>query len=213
MMVAENYRYQSLYRHAAELIGNHAIGKPYAAVWNIFHRITEDNPYAATAWRIKHRYPGGFLTDGGVHNMAVLRSLVGDITSVSGFASQVNPAIGKLDTLSFDFKSERDVRGTFTLFVSAVGYEKNQLLVFGTDGTMIVEDGTVTLRRPGKSDVVDVLKEDDGFTEEFLDFFNAIRTGTKVRGTFLEAYRDLRVILTALESAQSGKRKKLPTKP
>jgi len=214
MMVAENCRYQSIFKRSKELLQDGAIGQPYSAVWNIFQRVTsEENPYARTAWRINHRYEGGFLTDAGVHHIAVLRSLFGEIKWVSGVSRSVNPTIGRLDTLSFLFEASQGLKGVFNLYFSAIGYAENQLLVFGTGGTLIVEGTSIRLKRVGKADLVEIAPDDGGFIEEFLDFYEAIRKGTKVRSTFMEGVRDLRVILGALDSARTGRKERLRPAP
>jgi predicted dehydrogenase len=207
MMVAENCRYQLVFRRAKELIDGGAIGRPYSAVWDIFLQMTSENPYARTTWRIKHKYPGGFLTDGGVHQMAVLRSLFGEILSVSAFSRRVNPSIGKLDTLCVQFETSDGVAGVLNLFYSAVGHAENHLMVFGTAGTLVIEGNSIRLKHPGKEDVVYIAADDGGYIEEFSDFYNAIRCGGRVRSSFSEGFRDLQAILGALEAAERGVRK------
>jgi predicted dehydrogenase len=209
MMVAENCRYQLVFQRAREIIQQGAIGRPYSAIWNIFLRMTNENPYARTTWRIKHTYPGGFLTDGGVHQMAVLRSLFGEVISVSGFSRRVNPSIGKLDTLSVQFETSNGVTVVLNLFYSAVGHSENHLLVFGTAGTLVVEGNCIRLKQPGKEDVVQIAADDGGYIEEFSDFYDVIRGGGRVRSSFSEGFRDLQAILGAIEAAGRGGRMKM----
>ncbi|MCG8606041.1 Gfo/Idh/MocA family oxidoreductase, partial [bacterium] len=60
-MVAENLRYNPIYRRVHALIKEGRIGEPYVAFWNSFGKIEENNKYAQTEWRIHHQYPGGFV--------------------------------------------------------------------------------------------------------------------------------------------------------
>ncbi len=54
-------------------------GRLYSALWNyLVHLDTEKNQYARTAWRQTPRHVGGFVSDAGVHNIAVLRFLAVD---------------------------------------------------------------------------------------------------------------------------------------
>jgi predicted dehydrogenase len=206
LMVAENCRYQPLFLRIAALLNSNAIGRPYAVVWNIFHRITADSPYAQTSWRIHHRYPGGFITDSGVHNMAVLRTLFGEFRWISAFTRCVNPSIGKLDTLGMQFATRGGVEGTLHLFLSVSGHAMHRISIFGTGGTIVTEDNTITLQRDGRRPVVERTNSDGGYIGEFTDFYRAITRGTPVRSTFREGYRDLEAILMALESAKRGSR-------
>ena len=97
----------------------------------------------------------------------------------------------------------------FNLFFSAVGHAENHLLVFGPMGTLVVEGKSIRLKRAGNPDVVEIAADDGGYIEEFADFYDAIRKGRNVRSSFREGVRDLQVILTALESAETGKRKRV----
>ena len=204
MMVAENCRYQSVYLKMAELLRRGIIGKPFAAVWNSFQRMSTDNVYAQTRWRIRHRYRGGFLTDGGVHNAAVLRMLFGDVTAVSSLTGSVNPKIGKMDALSLLFATRRGVQGTFNLFFTTIGYSERRLTVFGRKGTLIAEDNIIRVKRSGNRDVTLDCVDDGGFRAELLDFYRGIRQGKEVRSSFREGYQDLALILDALTAGRRG---------
>ncbi len=206
MMVAENCRYQPLFLRLDALLASGAIGRPYAAVWQIFHRISPDSPYARTSWRIHHRYPGGFITDSGVHNMAVLRLLFGDFRWVSAWTHCVNPAIGRLDTLEMQFATKSGVGGALHLYLSVSGHSMHRITIFGPRGTIVAEDNTITLQREGRKPAVERTSIEGGYIGEFSDFHRAATRGTPVRSSFREGYRDLEAILAALQSAQSGRR-------
>ena len=207
MMVAENCRYQPLYLRAKQAMENGSIGRVYAATWNVLGNVTTTNEYARTQWRVHHRYPGGFLTDAGVHNMAVLRMLFGEIASVTGFTRRMNPSIGKLDTLGMMFDSNKGVSGSMNLFFSAPGMNERRLLIFGTEGTMDVADSGISVKRHNQPDERITVDSDGGFVGEFQEFYNAIRGNTNVQGSFREAARDLQVIISALDAARAGKKK------
>ena len=207
MMVAENCRYQPLYLRTKEVLDSGSIGRVYAAAWNVLGMLTTRNEYARTRWRIHHRYPGGFLTDAGVHNMAVLRMLFGEVTSVAGYVRRMHPAIGKLDTLGMTFDTKKGVSGTFNLFFSSSGVSERRLLLFGTDGTIVVDDARITVKRHDQPDVQFAVDPEGGYIGEFVDFYEAIRNGTRVRSSFKEAARDLQVIIMALEAGRTGKKK------
>jgi predicted dehydrogenase len=206
MMVAENYRYRPLFQQVLRLLQREAIGRPYAAVWTVLTRLTRENRYAQTSWRLKHRYLGGFLTDSGVHNVAAIRMLFGEIKSVSAFTQSINPSIGKLDTLSFHYETTEGVSGTFTLFFSAIGHPEDRLLIFGTKGTLVVEKNRIQLRREDKRNALLSIEEDSGIRDEFLNFYSAVRKGAKTRSSFAEGYRDLQVILAAVTAGRTGRR-------
>jgi predicted dehydrogenase len=206
MIVAENFRYRKVFLKAKELIKKGEIGKPYAATWDLFNKITLESKYARTKWRQHPLYPGGFTTDAGVHNIAALRMLFGDFTSVNAFTKSINPKIGRPDTMSLQFETRSGLSGVFNLFFSVDGYWENKLLIFGSKGSIIIQENKLTLKVNGDDDYVEDFEDDSGYVAEFTDFYNAIRKNKKVLSTPLEGYKDLEVIIKALQSAESKRK-------
>lgn len=194
MIVAENFRYRKVFNRLKEIIESGEIGQPYAAQWNLFYGITTENEYAATKWRQNHQYPGGFITDAGVHNVAALRSLFGEVVSVSALSKCINPAIGQPDTTSMMLKFDSSVQVIFNIFFSVSGYWENKFLIFGSKGTIETNENQIKI----SDKLLENCDEDGGYYSEFLDFYYAITKNTPVKSTFKEAYRDLEVIMKAL---------------
>lgn len=203
MMVAENFRYDPLNIRIKELLDSGSIGKPYSAFWDCFDLLETSNKYAKTQWRIKHQYPGGFITDGGVHNMAVFRDLFGEIDSGKAITKSINPELGEIDSMSFLFNTSQKVSCVFNYYFSSMGYQERKLKILGTQGTMVVEGKNITIKKVNSSDYVETVQSEGGYKEEFENFYGAIRNGEKVKSTFLEAYKDLKALLDALEAAEN----------
>lgn len=56
MMIAENFRYCSIFHRIRNYLQQSKIGKPYAVFWNRFILINlKNNKYAQTKWRINHQ--------------------------------------------------------------------------------------------------------------------------------------------------------------
>jgi predicted dehydrogenase len=163
----------------------------------------ESNKYARTEWRIKHKYEGGFITDGGVHNIAGIRFLAGEIVKYQAMARQINPSIGEMDTFSMQFATDQGISGTLNLFQSSNGYFENKVLMLGTEGALKLEDGFLSLHH--RDQIVEKIhfEEDNGYMEEFEDFYQAIRTGSRPVSDFEQGYRDLEVILGAIDHAKN----------
>ncbi|MCK6622393.1 MAG: Gfo/Idh/MocA family oxidoreductase [Calditrichaceae bacterium] len=206
-LLAENFRYRPLFTRLKQLIDEGRIGAPYGVIWNIFlHVDAKYNPYARTEWRIHHQYPGGFVTDGGVHNVAALRLLFGEIVSGQARARSINPAIGEVDLFWMVFSTDRGVSGQLNLHYSAIGYADDSLYVFGDRGSLVVKSGEIALKQDGFTEQRERIPDDNGFCEQFADFYRAIREGQAVKSTFQEGYRDLKTILAALKSARGGRK-------
>lgn len=203
MMVAENYRYCYTFLQTKKYLDEEYIGKPYSAFWNIFYRLEESNKYVKTKWRIHHQYPGGFITDGGVHNIAALRLLFGEIIHINAFTKSINPNLGELDSFSLQFNTSQNVAGVFNLFFSVSAYSQNKFLIFGTKGTIEIENWTIKIYQADRTPVEEKIDDDGGYHNQFINFYNAINGDEKVISTFPEAYRDLSVIMKALKIAES----------
>jgi predicted dehydrogenase len=205
MMVAENFRYRSVYRKVREILTDGVVGKPYAAVWNLYYYVPEESKYAQTEWRRHHKYPGGFMNDAGVHNIAALRMLFGEIDFVNALTKSINPAIGTPDTMSLQFRSRSGVIGVYNIFFTVKGHWEDKLLIFGTDGTLEVNTNEIKIKLNDEEEVKIDAADDHGYYSEFEDFYNAIISGSEVYSTFNEGYKDLEVVLTALASAEKKK--------
>ncbi len=205
-MVAENFRYRSTLARVSEMLNAGEIGQPYAAVWNLLIKMDVDNPYARTRWRIHHQYPGGFVTDGGVHYVAGLRELFDEITAGSAFTATVNPRIGEVDTFGLQFQTTSGVQGQLNLFFSATGWREDQLRIFGSRGSLVVEGSKITVKRSGSVDRSEEVPDDGGYRNEWEAFYRAIREGETVKSNFWQAYRDLHILLKALHAASGNRR-------
>ena len=198
MLLAENFRYKKLYIRLKEVIEEGRIGKPYSVIWNNFDH-AYDNEYGQIEWRKQHQYKGGFITDGGVHSIAALRLIFGEITPISIVVQSANPEAGKVDTCNLQMKFSNGITGNLFLFFSTPYYYENRILVFGDNGTLISDGGeSFIIKTNFNNDYVEEVKTGNGFKEEFEDFYSAVREGTKVRSTFEEGYKDLKTIMDAL---------------
>ena len=99
LMVAENCRYLDSYQHTAHLVAEGAIGRVITAQWLLCPYTAPDNQYALTSWRQEPAHPGGFLSDGGVHHMATLRTVLGEVGSVQASVASYRPDLKPADTL------------------------------------------------------------------------------------------------------------------
>jgi predicted dehydrogenase len=204
-MVGENYRYRPLYLRLKKLIGDGAIGHPYSALWNyLIHLDLEKNQYAQTAWRQAPRHVGGFVTDAGVHNIAVLRMLAGEFVSGRAFAASVFPSLGKPDTFSLQFSTDTGVNGVLNLYFRACGLWENMMHIFGDKGTISATREQLILHREGQPDLVEDARDGGGYREEFEAFARAVREGEKVVSTFGEAFRDLEILIRSIAAAEDG---------
>lgn len=205
MLLAENFRYRKVYNSVNDILKKKSIGNVYAAQWNVFYRVTSDKDYGATKWRQKHKYVGGFMLDAGVHNIAALRMLFGEVRSVAAFTDSINPKIGKPDTMSVQMIFSSGVKVIYNLFFSVKHHWENKLLVFGDKGTIEVNDDLIALKLNDNTPQIIDGSDFGGYDEEFMDFYKAIITRKKVKSAFIDGYKDMEVVFAALKSAETNK--------
>lgn len=99
--VAENYEVEPSYLHAKKVIESGAIGDVgFFRLSGVNYVDEKTNQYALTSWRAVPEYQGGFLLDGGVHSVAILRTILpAKMISLSAFASLVRPPLLPHDTI------------------------------------------------------------------------------------------------------------------
>ncbi len=204
--IAENYHYRGDLRQVREWIAAGRIGQVYlidlmSVYW---HDIT--NGFASTPWRWDSQFRGGPLLDGGVHQAALFRELGGEVEQLEAFSKGIHPVLSGPDTLALNLRFRSGALGR--LLYTAAAVEAQNLfpegVVLGTEGTIVLEAEQVRLRRRGEpEEVYTPTLEDDGYYNEFLNFYGAITNGVPVVATPEEAYRDLELIMRALDSAES----------
>lgn len=177
-----------------------------------------NNKYLATSWRQNPEHIGGFLSDGGVHQLALLTEILGNVEFVSGHTRQVRKESGTDDILFSSFKLTSGVIGTFT-YGSAFGAtdKTTSLVIYGDNGS-ITYDFSPSLPKPtityqtganaqeaSQKTVIEV-EEVNAVKEEFKNFAAAVEAKDKslVAVPPAKAFHHLAIIAAALESSQNN---------
>ncbi|NJN84602.1 MAG: Gfo/Idh/MocA family oxidoreductase, partial [Caldilineaceae bacterium] len=99
-MVAENWRYEAAFQQAGQRVRAGEIGTPVTCHYAVNMAIPPSSKYFHSAWRRAGDFPGGSLLDAGVHHIAALRTVVGEIDAVNAVVTQVDQTLPPADTLS-----------------------------------------------------------------------------------------------------------------
>jgi predicted dehydrogenase len=79
------------------------------------------------------------------------------------------------------------------------------MALYGTEGTLTLEGNEVRLLRlDGTTRCQTFAGNDGGYRSEWLDFHSVIREGGEGVGTVAQSFRNLLVIMRALDAAESG---------
>lgn len=219
--VAENFRFWRTAWKVKELIASGEIGTPVVCHYPVLVPI-KATPWFRTDWRRTPEYDGGFLLDGGVHDMAALRLMLGEVTEVSAFLRSVDPELPPADTLVASLQFDSGVVANYT---ATYALERQRLTnwglarslvngaarraedcrgrkhIIGTRGSLFFTHGQVELVRGTQRTVFSTRSR--AVVEELDEFWAGVRGGQPVRNTPLEALRDLAVIEAMLASARS----------
>lgn len=176
----------------------------------------DNNKYLNTSWRQKPEHIGGFLSDGGVHQLALLTGVLGEVESVSALTRQLRKESGTDDILYSTFQlKENNIIGTFNYGSAFGAKEKSTKFTILGDNGSLVYDFSPSLSKPKityqtgsssqqASDPVTIeIDEVDTFQEEFKNFTESVIAKDKnlilVRPA--KAFHHLAIIDAALKSS------------
>lgn len=215
IMVLENWCYHNRTLKLQELLPR--IGK----VATFLYQTTGSfflSKYHQTAWRQNPTHIGGFISDGGVHDIALITEVLGKVSEVNARAAQLHKESGDIDTLIAQLVLESGAFGSFTYakaFGATTPVQKFQ--IFGTEGTLILD---FSKDQPSKivlstgpdgdnmtTETFDLAPEPvNGVVAEFQNFKQAVKSGDKslILSTPEKAYHHFATIVACVESSQQN---------
>ncbi len=200
--IAENFRHIQAFKKVKDLIESGEIGDPSLLIWHEVKLAERDAKYVNTEWRKDPKHIGGFISDGGVHHIAAIRQIMGDIKSTTAIQKMVRSYLGSIDTLTANFLFENGTIGNYTVSFG-LNTENNPKKVIGTEGEIIIESEKklVVNNEKGKNTID--LPEENSYRNEFDDFYD-VYTNKKENdlGNVFEAAKDLASIEASLLSAK-----------
>lgn len=204
-MVGENWRYEEAFQLAAAVVRRGDIGSPLSCTWAVYTAITHKNKYYHTPWRRSSSFPGGFLLDGGVHHVAALRAILGEVESVTAEIRQVSADLPPADTISATLRFANGALGSYSASYAAAAPWPPLLHIVGDKGTLRVQRGFLEITAGGQT-WGEECPGMDGAQRELAAFADAVRRGAPHRNSPVEALRDLAVVEALLSAAESGRR-------
>jgi predicted dehydrogenase len=229
LMVAENVRFDPLYRKVRDLVQGGVIGRP--AVIQVTRETYLTRSFAEERrWYLDQQAAGGgIMMAGGIHDFEALRMLVGEVESVQSLRARQRFAEMQGDDTSVAMV--RFAGGAVGTLVessvmkslpTAAGAEVHTLRIDGDDGSLSVQDGT-TIRffTEGLAPLPDgiLVQHDlhvpaaDTFSLEVAHLLECIRTGTEPITSGRSQRRPLELVLAAYRSMQTGQAVHVPPEP
>jgi predicted dehydrogenase len=212
VLVGENIRYRRDLIKARQFIASGKIGEVFAFQVDVKFDLDAKarRIWISRGWRKNPRHAGGFLLDAGVHPVAALRDLLGEVSELHAYVSDVSPVLKGPDSLLMQLKLTNGAIGhCFFCYTAKQQFESGlDFVVYGTLGSMRVGNGRVTWSHAVGShpNVYDTNPFDPGYTDQLKNFCAAILGKEDIISTPVRAFGDLLVIDAALRSAKTGRK-------
>lgn len=203
-LVGENWRYEDAFEQAAALVHRGEIGRPLLCHWVVYNPINPDNKYYSTPWRRSGDFPGGFLLDVGVHHVAVLRRLLGEIVQVSAVTRQIRADLPPADVLSATLQFASGITGVYLANYAIDAPWPPALHITGENGSLRVHRQELEVTRGGATRAL-LIAPHQGVKAQLAAFAAAIRRGETHRNSPQQALQDVAVIEAMLRSAETGR--------
>ncbi|KAH8807972.1 NAD-binding Rossmann fold oxidoreductase [Xylogone sp. PMI_703] len=205
LSVAEQFRFDPALHRAHAILSSSKIGTLRTVHARIWQAVEPGNKWYETPWRKHPAYQGGFLLDGGVHFVALLRLVSGDeIVETRSFAKQTWKHLPPLDTVQAAIRFGEGAIGTLSMSFASVKGEYEYVFV-GEKGSLTIsgaKGGTkLVVEEKGGSTETEVVSGESTYRELFSAYGESIRSGkVDVRGAPRQALADVAVV----ESLCSG---------
>ena len=171
--------------------------------------------YLSTSWRYDSvSSGGGQLIDGGIHYINLIRHIGGEVDSVMCFTTGFRPELGDEDTAVLNIRFRDGHLGSFyASHAAGLWSPYPTLTAIGTEGMLAYggQHGVLTLHRKDLPDGHRVLLEqkDDPFTIMIGRYLDTVCDGAPNPSPGEVGREDLRVVLAAYTSAQTGREVRL----
>lgn len=203
--VAEQFRYDTGFVKASEIVASGKIGELHHVHARVATNMAPDSKYYKTAWRNSPGYQGGFILDAGVHIIALVRMVAGqEIVETKSFTAQFSSHLRPVDTVNAALRFSKGAQGTLSISYAAATYIM-EFVFIGTSGVLTVRcaglDTTLRMEGADLKPISEEVFKADGIQNEISAFVHAVVVGKGDNaGSPREALADVAVI----ESICSG---------
>jgi predicted dehydrogenase len=186
------------------IVDEKAVGQLNHFHLKIWRNIKAGGKYYETEWRKSPQYQGGFILDGGIHHVALLRYVSGqEIIETRGFARQVAPHMPPLDTVNTGILLG-GATGTFSMSFASTK-SATEYIFIGTKGSLSITgsplETMLKLEDVAGNRIRDETVKNQAVEQEIKAFLDAVEAAnSESRAGSEEALNDLAVI----ESLCSG---------
>ncbi|PVH74904.1 NAD(P)-binding protein, partial [Cadophora sp. DSE1049] len=209
--VGENFRFWPAVVKAFEILKGSS-GELVTFSVKFSTLVDDTDKYFQTEWRAKPGYQGGFLLDGGIHFIAILRYLLSalgqEITTVSAFTDLLQKRLKPVDTVHAVAQTSQGRSGSLDVSFGMAFNDCFEIVVVTDAYSVTVRPTEVITKSQNdkgeKTDSVQKVEMSFGVVDEMAAFSDAILGGEMdVRMSPEEALGDLRMLEAMLRSGEN----------
>jgi predicted dehydrogenase len=214
LLVAENFFYRDELRLGRSLLDEGAIGQIGFMAWRQAGQyVPREGTFSSTPWRQQPQYRGGPHLDGGVHMIAQLRLLLGDVQRVHGLVQYANSQMGGPSHLTLNLAFVSGTIGNYTSLHPEIPVppEDRSLRLYGSAGVLVFGSGfgagprTFAIHRAdGVVEEHRVETPDGGYENEWRNFYDAIVHDAPIVGTVTQSFQNMLIVLRGIDSAEGA---------
>ncbi len=208
IMMTENFFYRDDLRLARSLVEEGAIGRPQLLLERWVDRLVPTpGEYSGTPWRYKPEYRGGPLLDGGVHSIATVRLVGGDISRLYARTEWINTTMNAPSALAMTFEFAAGASGNcvWGFLGNPVRDEVRDTRLYGSEGVLIASPGQArVIHADGSTDEYRVDSTDRGHYNMLLNFHDAVVHDEPIVAGLRQSVENMLVVVRALDSAELG---------
>lgn len=208
LMIAENWRFLPHVNVAKRLVEGRELGVVFLAKTDL---VGFPRDLAPSGWKLDaEKVGGGVSIDSGIHNVDMIRWVVGEVRTVTAFTNRlIRTEITGEDTGCILFRHVSDALSVLTLTWAArfSADREYPLKVYGSEGSLAwaAWDDYVIVCRGGETMTVKAGDFSESFKAEIEHFVDCIELDKTPLTSGEEARRDLELVLAAYESAKTGR--------
>lgn len=219
VMVAENYRYDECSLKIKEILERGELGELLYFVQITgadFEKQMLKDTFAATEWRQHPDYPGGVFLDSGVHDIARLQYLFGDIEQVSGNGKEQEKDYCPYAMLHAVLTHASGLQGIYLFSSQMAELHRSPvgLRIYGTKGELYLrnkECGVIKLCfADGTKRTVD-FAAGKGYLNELENFYHAVCGNSAIKEAPELELKDIQVVHGILSSIRQKTSVMIPT--
>jgi L-gulono-1,4-lactone dehydrogenase len=210
--VAENWRFKKTAKIVEDIVASGALGEIRFADFTYLSFQKPDN----LRWRGSPGYAGGYMLDSGVHFIALLRKIIGEIEEVSASVSQRVPYLPPADSVTAILSFGSGAEGAYRLSFAAPSTAGDQgLRLTGAKGTLLAgfhrfsprdfRHNWVRVQTSGGRRFIPVMDDlfvPGGVYETLSHCIDAVQHGAPLVSSPAQALRDVAVVEAMLKSSR-----------